>query len=192
MSRPEKPVSDRVLGAVSGYLAALLTRGAPPVVPPAKSERQLAMHCATALDLGLRTVQRAFRHESVSDLVAQLVAQVAHGGTDRVPPTAKPQVAALPAHPDDDPDSKLLLGALRHCSSPKPGENPSRYYSRLEPNQHAAYCVVRDCHAWVEPGEGSILLPYPRGTRVRVLCAEHALLTEVELVLANVKTGDLR
>lgn len=181
-------MSDRVLGAVSGYLTALLTRGAPPM----KSERQLAMQCATALDLGLRTVQRAFKHENVADLVAQLVAQVAHGGTDRVPPVAKPQVTALPAHPDDDPDTKLLLGALRHCSSPKPGENPSRYYCRLEPNQHAAYCVVRGCHAWVEPGEGSILLPYPRGTRVRVLCAEHALLTEVELVLANVKTGDLR
>jgi hypothetical protein len=190
MSRPDKPVSERVLGAVEGYLTALLTRGAPPRVPPFGSQRELAKECATALTLGLRTVQRAFRHDRIAVLVAQLVAQVAHGGTPRVSPAANPQVTALPPHPDDAAPTTLLLGALRHCFSPQPGENPSRYYSRLEPNRHAAYCVVRDCGCWVEPGEGSFLLPYPRGSTVRVLCAEHALLAEVDIVLSNVKTGD--
>jgi hypothetical protein len=138
--------------------------------------RQLAAEAARALDLGLRTVQRAMTDERVTDLVAQLLA---HGGTTTAAPDENPQVDELPQHPDDRPYTSLLLG---HFSTGP----ASPWYKRLRTNEHPGYCVARDCRAWVEPGDGRILVPYPSDARVPVLCAAHALTFEVDRILEGV------
>jgi hypothetical protein len=167
-------VSDRVIHLVCGYLTALLTRGA----PIAPSARQLAHAVGKALDLGVRTVQRAFRDDRVADLVAQLVGPV---GTPAVPVPGNPQVTGLPPHPDDDGDTDLLLGDSR-LSSAAPG---SRFHKRQQPNEHPGYCV--DCGRWVESEQGAISIPYPQDSRVIVRCSEHAVLRAMALTLEDVK-----
>lgn len=160
---------------VTGWLHGRLSAG----VPLVSSTRQLAGLAAESLDLGLRTVQRAFADDRVRDLAAQLVAP---SGTPRVPLIAKPQGATQPPHPDDATDTSLLLGDLRF--SPK---RDDRWYTRQEPNTHAGYCVADACPRWVEEGEGTILLPYPRGTRVKLLCDDHSLVAAVELAMASAR-----
>ena len=160
---------------VTGWLHGRLSAG----VPPSSTARQLAAACAESLDLGLRTVQRALTDDRVRDLAAHLVAP---SGTPRVPPAAKPQHTTPPPHPDDATDTSLLLGDLRF--SPK---RDDRWYTRQERNTHPGYCVAAECSRWIEPDEGTILLPYPRGSRVKLLCDDHSLVAAVELALASAR-----
>ena len=164
--------SDRVVYMVEGHLKGALTRGA----PPARSVRQLAAETAHALDLGLRTIQRAMTDPRIAELVAQLVA---HGGTTGEPSAANMHLDDLPPHPDDQRYTSLLLGHF----SPGP---ESHWYKRLRPNEHSGYCVASNCRAWVDAQEGSILIPYPTDGRVPVLCSAHALTFEVDRILEGV------
>lgn len=186
MSGDHHQVSARVVALVRGFLIALLTRGA----PAAPSARQLALAAAQALDLGVRTVQRAFKHPDVAELAGTLVCPT---GTTRVPAAEKPQVDGLPQHPDDETDTSLLLGPLCPSSpAPTPGQGDTEqrkpgYYTRLRPNDHPGYCVNSWCRRWIEIDEGAILVPYPQNEQVRLLCAVHALEAEIEITLAGVK-----
>lgn len=170
-------VSERVVHLLAGYLTALSTRGAPTY----PSVRQLAIAAADALDLGVRTIERALKDDRLTDLLAHLVGPV---GAPAAPTDANPQVAALAQAPVPGDRTTLLLGTLR-LSSPR--ADP-RFYKRLKPNEFAGQCTEITCSRWVDPFEGSYLCPYPDGSQVPLLCSEHALIADVELALSAVST----